>query len=1028
MRFSLVTHPFALVRSPLLPISTLLNHLPRIEAATDEVLWNWLNQPTVAQALLVASPSLYDVWLRWRQQRAILPSEEARLAMWRYLLRMSGRSTPFGMFAGVSVAATGPQTTGAIDSDVHRLCIRPDAAWLSVLTEKLLTQPQTRPILRYKVNNSLYRLGSQLRYSDYTLQAGQRAFYINSVAGDDLIDAVLHFVDVSSGGARGQTIVGFLVDTLHEEPEAAQELVNELIDAHILVSELELPVTDPDALGLVLHHVANVPALNALTAELTQIQEQLRMGCLATLGAHQTEQRMRALVGDGYTEKSVYQVDLLRPTEIVELSRSVLRQIGQELLQLSPLRSDNQPPALLAFAQRLHDRYGNQAVPLLTVLDHETGIGYGDSGPRAGQLTLLSELSQQQITRPSKADRLDGFRLEKLTHFLETGRLIQPITDEDLNNAAQTEPDKPLARSWAVLGELYGTDGTAIDAGNYQFLVKSVSGPSGASLMARFGTHNPPLTHQLEQLTAWEAQQHPDALLAEIVHLPAGRVGNVLCRPALRQYEIPYVTQSALDEEHTIALKDLWVRTGNATTVELWSKQHNRRVIPRNTTAHNYHQSDDIYRFLTDLSHQDEGFSLRWSWGTLANQPRLPRIIYKHLIVARAEWNLMRRANWLSAATMADDMQQKLSVPQLITLVEGDHELLLDLSSPPCQQILFTELSRRDSVRVVEWLGSPDQCWVHRAGQQYSSELVIPFGIAQTPSLPQHSPFKTSGSFIQRSFGPGSEWLYVKVYVGELTANDVLTQIVGPLVQQATAQAWIDHWFFIRYYDPEPHLRLRFHGSAETYHLLLTELTRQLAPWQEAGLVHSVSVDTYQRELERYGYQSMPLVERIFWWDSTWNLQWIEQSAFINEDVYWWVACQRADRLLDAFGLSVRDKQALTEELQARFLRENKHNERLRKELNAQYRAWQERLSTFEQTELESVDMLLPDESIQQLRVQYQADAFDLSDLLRALLHMMFNRFFVSNQRISEGVIYHFLLRQYTTLQGKERTNKAKMC
>lgn len=1016
MRLKLVTHSFALVRSPLLPIDSSLNQLPLTEEETDQVLWNWLNQLAVEQALQIASPTLHKVWLRWQKQPAVLPGQDARLALWRYILRMSSRSTPFGMFAGVSVATVGRETIGTMCKDIPKLCIRPDAAWLSALVDQLVEQPQIRLALRYKVNNSLYRLGTQLRYSDYTLQAGQRAFYINSVECDDTIEAVLSFVGACAEGAQGRNIVAFLIDTISEEPEAAQVLVDELINSHILISELEPSITGDGAFGQLLQRLTNIPAAQSLTSEIRLIQEQLQRGTVTTLVAHHTEERMRKQVGEVYTEKGVCQIDLFRPTEEVMLNQSVVEQLGQELLQLSSLRNDSQSPALSSFAQRLNDRYGSQAVPLLQSLDHETGIGYGDSGPPAGQLSLLNSLNDQAIPVTRKADRLDGLRLDKLTAFLETGQFIQPITDEDLNKTAQSVPDKPLARSWAVLGELYGADETAIDAGHYQFLLKSVSGPSAASLMARFGSHHQTLAHRLRQLTDWEAQQYPNDILAEIAHLPAGRVGNVLSRPAVRMYEIPYVTPSSVDDTYTIALEDLWVRTIDGTTVELWSKRYNQRVMPRNTTAHNYHQSDDVYRFLTDLSHQDEGFSMRWSWGMLDGQPRLPRIVYKHLILARAQWSVTLRGHWLSATVMADDLRQCLSLPRLIALVEGDHELLLDLSSPPCQQILFTELSKRDSVRVAEWLGSPAQCWLSRAGQRYSSELVIPFGLPQAPPPPRHSPFRVDTTQIQRSFGPGSEWLYVKVYVGELTANDVLRQVVGPMVTKAMAEQWIDHWFFIRYYDPEHHLRLRFHGSESTYHLILTELTRQLAPWQEMGLVHSTVVDTYQRELERYGHLTIPLAERLFWRDSEWNLLWINQSAALDEDMHWWVACERADQLLDAFGLSASQKQELIVQLQVRFLSENKQNHMLRKELNTQYRAWQERVAGCSLPDIQSVEDWRPlVEQIQRIRRQDDAQTPDFTEFVRSILHMLFNRFFVSNQRMSEGVVYHFLVRRYAT-------------
>ena len=65
----------------------------------------------------------------------------------------------------------------------------------------------------------------------------------------------------------------------------------------------------------------------------------------------------------------------------------------------------------------------------------------------------------------------------------------------------------------------------------------------------------------------------------------------------------------------------------------------------------------------------------------------------------------------------------------------------------------------------------------------------------------------------QRSFPPGSEWLYAKVYCGSSTADVLLREAISPLVRQAMEAGEAKRWFFIRYGDPEWHLRLRFQGD-----------------------------------------------------------------------------------------------------------------------------------------------------------------------------------------------------------------------
>ena len=1027
----LITPSFALLRSPLLPIDQLLNQFKQTEQSPDEQLRQWLNHPDVERALFVASPALYDVWKGWQQNPDQLPLLPARLALWRYVIRMSSRSTPFGLFAGVSTAFLANKTTGEVADNDFTSITRPDSAWLLALSEKLVQDPTIRWYLRYRPNNSLYAIGDQtqshsIRYSDYTVDNGQRAFFINSVEADPAVRTVLDYANSSPTGKTGNELIGFLQVSLGETEQQATTLVDELIEAHLLVSELEPGVTGDTPFDQLLSRLRRIPEATSILIPLAEISSRSNTPFESVATDQLTEAMMQMIAGNICVAGSVRQIDMVRQSESVSIRSQTIEQIGREIMQLSALRADRKPAALVSFAQRFYARYGVQMQPLLLALDHETSIGYDVGVHRTSHSSLLQQLTADdpQPKSTPTPDRLDTLRLAKLTAYLQTGQRVQQITDAELTEAAGTASTTPLARSWAVLGELYRIDAREIDQGHYQFLVKSVAGPSGASLMARFCQHDDGLRQQIQRLIDREAEQYPNAILAEIAHLPAGRMGNVLNRPRLRQYEIPYITPSSVDEEHTLLLSDLWVRVPDGVTVELWSKKNNKRVLPRNTTAHNYYHSDDVYRFLSDLAHQDEAFSFSWSWGMIANQPTLPRLEYNHIIVARAQWNLTKQKDWLLAGDMVTDIQQRLAVPDLIALVDGDNELLLDLTADPCRQILYAELMKRKTVRVVEWLATTDRCWLSRKGQRYASELVIPFGISRPSPLPQPSPFTTAtDSTVQRSFLPGSEWLYIKVYVGEQTANELLTQVVGRLVEKAFDNEWIDQWFFVRYYDPEHHLRLRFHCLRNSYSAILMELNGMLTPWKKAGQVHAMQVDTYERELERYGYSTMPLCEQLFWADSEWNLQWIGNDAELGEDEQWWIACQRADQMMTCFGLTLTQKQELTVILQERFLRENKENTAVRKELNSQYRTWEIRMKGHStKPPVLSTETLLLIESIRVTLATSNAGLPTVTDLLKALLHMQFNRFFISSQRLSEGVVYHFLARQYTSQLGKQRT------
>ena len=75
-----------------------------------------------------------------------------------------------------------------------------------------------------------------------------------------------------------------------------------------------------------------------------------------------------------------------------------------------------------------------------------------------------------------------------------------------------------------------------------------------------------------------------------------------------------------------------------------------------------------------------------------------------------------------------------------------------------------------------------------------------------------------------------------------------------------------DGWFFVRYGDPDWHLRVRFHGEPARLHAeVLPALQAAAAPLLDDGRVWRLQLDTYEREVERYGGpEGVALAERLF--------------------------------------------------------------------------------------------------------------------------------------------------------------------
>ena len=66
-----------------------------------------------------------------------------------------------------------------------------------------------------------------------------------------------------------------------------------------------------------------------------------------------------------------------------------------------------------------------------------------------------------------------------------------------------------------------------------------------------------------------------------------------------------------------------------------------------------------------------------------------------------------------------------------------------------------------------------------------------------------------------RNCPPGSEWLFAKLYCPRNFEDDVICESMLTFADNATASGLADSWFYVRYSDPDAHIRLRFHGSPD---------------------------------------------------------------------------------------------------------------------------------------------------------------------------------------------------------------------
>ena len=888
---------FFALRAPLLPAE---DHLAWSEGMTGDLDANVallrdrlrarIERPEVREALFIASPTMWDSLPHWLEDPEGERGQKVERSLVKYLSRMAIRATPFGLFAGTAVGRIGDRTHLTLAPVAeHGRHTRLDGDYLDRLCRALAGTPAIAAGLTLRPSSSLYRAAGRYRLVESRLDGGSRSYHLVALEPDEYLEAA---IERARSGARPGEIARHLVELDPDiEPDEAAGYVNELVAAQVLVPDLAPPVTGPDPLADLLAQLSDVPAAQPAAELLGRTRESLAQ--LDRGGPGAAPERYRAIAAELAALPArvelprLFQVDLVVSAAEASLSRELVDEVLRAV-ELARRLMPALPDPLAAFAREFAARYEAREVPLTEVLDEESGIGFGrSSAPSAEAAPLL-----QGIPFAARLDDTRGARAPGHAHLADRiGRAIArgedavELTAEDLEALSARTP-APLPDAFAAMVQLSAASAEAAARGELDIHLLGLNGPSGAGLLGRFCQGDPAMAACVAEHLRAEEALRPDALHAEVVHLPEGRIGNVIFRPVLRGAEIPYLGRSGAPADQQVPLDDLLVSVRGGRVI-LRSRRLGREIIPRLTTAHNY-QSRSLgpYRFLCALQRQSGGPAI--SLGPLELLPYLPSIRAGRVVLAPARWRVPGRdlaALWPKEGGRAERLaaaaalRERHRLPRRVLLVEHDNTLPVDLENPLSVDAFAHLVRARDHVTLRALTPAPEQAVVTGPGGRFQHELVIPFvrlkpvDAAQDGAADAATPAVAARADVPRElrhFPPGSSWLYAKLYTGTATADQVLCEVVSPLLAELRAAGAIDGWFFLRYGDPDHHLRLRFRGDpARLAGEALPALHRAAAPLLDDARITRVALDTYEREVERYGGPAgVELAEALFAADS----------------------------------------------------------------------------------------------------------------------------------------------------------------
>jgi thiopeptide-type bacteriocin biosynthesis protein len=482
--------------------------------------------------------------------------------------------------------------------------------------------------------------------------------------------------------------------------------------------------------------------------------------------------------------------------------------------------------------------------------------------------------------------------------------------------------------------------------------------------------------------------------------------------------------------------------------IVLRSARLGRRVLPRLTSAHNFHRSQGSYQFLCLLQAQGTAGELGWDWGPLREAPFLPRVVCGRVVLSRASWQArsdelkpLGQAQGAARFRAVQSWRAKRRLPRWIALAEADNELPIDLDNVLAVDTFVELVKGHEQARLVELYPGPDQLCARGHEGLFVHELILPVvrkprpgtgdrgqGTAEHPSAVPcpRSPVPCA----RRTFSPGSEWLYAKLYTGPATADQVLRDVVRPVVETVQRLRAADRWFFVRYGDPDWHLRLRIHGEpARLSAEVLPAVQAAVAPLLDDGRLWRIQWDTYEREVERYGgAEGIELAEQLFHADSEAVLALADSfTSDARGDIRWRLALLGMHLLLTDLGFDLDTRHAVLRATRDQFAAEFHADAPFHHSLGTRFRQERKGLETLLGRTPSAGAPLAPGVAILQRRSEWLAPvmaglracagagrlARPLTELAPSYLHMHANRVLRSAHRAQELIVYDFLVRLY---------------
>ncbi|WP_313253773.1 lantibiotic dehydratase family protein [Empedobacter sp.] len=678
-----------------------------------------LDDKNFIEAIMLASPDLHKRILDYKDGKIKKETDINKLfiSINKYWNRYRTRSTPFGALSGVSLGKISSKNEILINENKKIISIL-DMDYLYNLYLYVSKIENVNQVLTYYPNPSIYKLSKEFRFIERSKLNNEIDYKISSIERSKELSVILK---KSIKGIKINEIRDYLLGLEIWDIEDVEEYIIELIDSQVLVSELE-----PNLLGeeylvrldkvLTSYNISH-PIVSDIK-DLKNILDKININSKVKYEDFIELKNVLNTIGVKYKEKNLIYSISSREFAKCDIGQNIVDEIVDGivfLFKILPIKN-RKSSTIEEFVNKFKERYEEQKVSLLEVLDPDIGLGYPiNSYENSYENSIIKDLIlfKENKERKIEWDNTRRVILNKILNSSSKNEII--LTENDFQNMDNSSIDYPqmMHAHFEIVND-------------ETIVLNFAASGSGIKLISRFYRLDNKIEDFIKKLSICEKNYENRADITYVTEIP--RISNINLRNSLSNYELNIFTFSCLEEKKQIKLEDLEIFVRENKLI-FFSKKIKKEIEPVLYSAHNYQTSKfNLYKFLCDCQiYNTELFTLNINFPL--NVKHVPRIKYKNIILRKETWSIdledfknkpINKENVLKII-------EYYEIPRYILISEYDNEMYIDFEDDIHMNIFIIMLKKNKAMILTEFIfDEKGSIFKDKLNNKFKHEIILP--------------------------------------------------------------------------------------------------------------------------------------------------------------------------------------------------------------------------------------------------------------------------------------------------------------